>query len=1251
MRVRKTTFALRQLFLWLFLIQAGATFAQTPTFTGYSPTTVTHRTAVVITGTNFTGITGTSSVKFNGVNATSYTVNTAGTQITAIVPAIATSGPLTVSVIKNSTTTTAPATPVLNYTAPVVIADSGITRVITTWNGYWSSTAASTVPANQPDTGHSVVAFQYNGVLYSTGNEETVTSTLAAGGVTGYTQSNFRSLPINSIQGNVPASTSSNPNLIVLGSKVDGSTNATVPTAPSVAGLSVRDVLIDGFRGLNLGTGVTNLPSTSVLLFEATNILTSGINDSEPDILVSQVATPSANSFSVYSFVDANGNIVGNPVQINLSSVTAVGTYKTDFFGLPAGVSLNTATVNGIGNTTGNTRDIRLVAYKLKDFGITEANKDLAKQFKVMPSGTSDPAFMAYNRNTFQIPAPVITGQPVSQAVCPGGSASFSVTVSATGTEMTYQWEKNGVALTNGNGVSGANSATLTISPVTATSNGIYRCLVTNPSGASFSTVAYLNTVILSATGAGTCQNNNNAQFVEVGAQGNNPVYQWYSNTTNSNTSGTIVDGATSSIYYPPTDVVGTKYYYAEVYPSGFACALVRSEAVPFVTSGTSNAGTPSDNQVICEGSTSTITLTGSAGTIQWQQSLDGVTNFTNVTTGTGGTTATYTTPVLTATRYYRAAVTNGTCGVAYSTVVAITVTDSFTWTGALSTDWNTAGNWSCNIIPTLTHNVTIPVLPAKQPQVSGTVTALAKSVTVDAGASLTVLTGASIHVVNEVSVAATATVTVQNNAALVQDNNTNNSGLVTVIKNSNPLFRLDYTMWSSPVSGQQIGAFSPLTSTSRFYYYNGPVDQFALVPNLSATFAQATGYLIRMPNTITGGPTGPYYNGTQSLVFAGTFRGTPFNGTINKTLNTQGNRYTAVGNPYASPINVEQFFNANATSLDTDSGLYFWRKRNDSSVSSYATLTLAGFVPNEAKPDGTNTPTPGYSSGGQDQAQYYPINNVSSWIISQGQGFIVRAKEGATAPLTFTNSMRRISPTTGQQPFLKPAIGAVTPSRLWLNLSNNTNGFSQAAIAYIDGATLDLDYGYDGRSIADESTVSLYTTVNQNNLVIQARPAFDATDAVPLGFRATQPGQYTLALDHVDGVFEDDQDIYLKDNMLNTTTDLKGGDYTFATEAGTFNNRFEVIYLKQDGQLGTDELTAISNSVVLYQQNGVINITSGNVEMTDVTIYDVRGSKIYTQTDVNAMQVAITNLVAQQQVLIVEIGTVNGTVTKKIIY
>lgn len=769
--IHKITFK-NQLVAFFLLVVTGLS-AQNVTST--SPTLVTQRSAMTINGNGFTsGLTirfyttadaATSSAAYIAVTPT--LVNTG--QLTAIVPAAAAAGTGTQTryyrfYSTNNTTPVGPATAFsYQYIAPAVTpTGSGITQVVTNFGGSWNSN--STTPNSvQPDTGHSVVGFRYRNVMYSTGSESAVTNVLSTAsfssgnGTTAntYLPGNFRALPIRSLTGTVPALNSTNPCLIVLGSKTDGSSTAAVPTAPTVADLGPRDVLIDGLRGLGIGTGVTNLPSTSVLTFQAGTIVADNavLNDDIPDILVSQIATPSSER-SVYCFTDSNGNIIGNPVQVDFTSVNHVGTYKVDFFTMAANTPLNDAVVNGWTTIGANTRDIRMVGYRLSDFGINSSNKGQVAIFKVMPSGTSDPAFMAYNRSTFEIPAPEINTQPVSQAICPGGTANFSITVSVSGTEIQYQWEKNGVALVNGGNISGATSANLVISNVSADDAGVYRCVITNSTGAAFSNAAFLNTVILSATGTTGCVNTgtNTTKFVEAGAQGINLAYQWYNNgSTNSNTGGTLISGATQSTYYPPMNIIGTTYYYAKVYNTGTSiaeCTAVFTSAVAATVQATASAGTVSANQVVCSGSSAVFTTSGYTGSLQWQESADGSTGWANVTTGTGGTTQTYTTEALTAARYYRVIATSGAgdC-TATSAVRSATIATFAVWEGDVSNDWNTAGNWACGVVPTLLTDAQIPVVtsPNVYPRITGATGggfADVRNITIAAGANIVVTNG-----------------------------------------------------------------------------------------------------------------------------------------------------------------------------------------------------------------------------------------------------------------------------------------------------------------------------------------------------------------------------------------------------------------------------------------------------------------------------------------------------------------------------
>jgi hypothetical protein len=102
-----------------------------PTVTSFTPTTGPVGAVVVITGTNFTLV---SSVAFNGTNAPTFTLNSA-TQITATVPAGATTGPISVTTLVGTGTSAASFTVI---PAPIVTSftpTGGIIGTVVTLTG------------------------------------------------------------------------------------------------------------------------------------------------------------------------------------------------------------------------------------------------------------------------------------------------------------------------------------------------------------------------------------------------------------------------------------------------------------------------------------------------------------------------------------------------------------------------------------------------------------------------------------------------------------------------------------------------------------------------------------------------------------------------------------------------------------------------------------------------------------------------------------------------------------------------------------------------------------------------------------------------------------------------------------------------------------------------------------------------------------------------------------------------------------
>ncbi len=485
----------------------------------------------------------------------------------------------------------------------------------------------------------------------------------------------------------------------------------------------------------------------------------------------------------------------------------------------------------------------------------------------------------------------------------------------------------------------------------------------------------------------------------------------------------------------------------------------------------------------------------------------------------------------------------------------------------------------------------------------------LTAAYTIATGVTVTVNSGSSLR--SAFAITNNGTLTIKSNANLIQTGagaNPVGTGVTNVERNSSPLFRLDYTLWSSPVSGTQtLGQFSPLTLSTRFYQYNTSTDLYNAVPQ-TTPFSQAKGYLIRMPDNSTPFP------GTAAS-WAGTFTGTtPNSGNITFIMSTALNGFNAVGNPYPSTLSMDNFINGNLANITGP--LYFWRKTNDDvNPTSYSTCTTAGCSLNN-----------GHTYANTD-------------FISVGQGFIVKA---TTTTLNFTNSMRV---SNNQNQFFKTK--QIEKNRIWLNLSKDAKPVNQMLLAYMTGATEGIDPAIDGRYINDSQT-ALNSFLNNEEFAIQGRALpFEATDVVPLAFKTTTDGNYTIALDRVDGLFLGNQDVYLVDSNRDIETNLKTSSYSFTATAGVDNGRFSLTFQKT---LKVDASVFNDKSVIVYKNNGVIYVNSGAKLMNNIKVFDIQGRLIAERNNVKANTTSIQNLKANNQVLIVKVTTDdNLEISKKV--
>jgi hypothetical protein len=152
----------------------------------------------------------------------------------------------------------------------------------------------------------------------------------------------------------------------------------------------------------------------------------------------------------------------------------------------------------------------------------------------------------------------------------------------------------------------------------------------------------------------------------------------------------------------------------------------------------------------------------------------------------------------------------------------------------------------------------------------------------------------------------------------------------------------------------------------------------------------------------------------------------------------------------------------------------------------------------------------------------------------------------------------------------------------------------------------------------------------------------------VPLGFKTVTPGTFTFSIDHVEGLFTGNQAIFIKDNLLNLTHSLNNSGYTFTSEAGTFENRFEVVYVPLE-VMGYDDNEGPATAVI-YSQDKSITVESAS-EIKSVTIYDLWGRIIFEKDNIADSKFTTTVHASGQQVLIAKITLTNGGETTKKIF
>ena len=336
-------------------------------------------------------------------------------------------------------------------------------------------------------------------------------------------------------------------------------------------------------------------------------------------------------------------------------------------------------------------------------------------------------------------------------------------------------------------------------------------------------------------------------------------------------------------------------------------------------------------------------------------------------------------------------------------------------------------------------------------------------------------------------------------------------------------------------------------------------------------------------------------------------------------TMNDATFHWNLIGNPYPSAIDIDAFFTTNSGILGQ--AIYMWSQVRlplntnpgnevlNFNQSDYITVNFAGEAGNGADGNGDGV---------------IDADDIPDRYVASGQSFFIPSIVSGNA--NFTNSMRISGDNTNTQFFRstkaqKNRKDDIEIEKLWLNLSSDIGIYSQICVAYSDIST----DNYDGNSIDTARNYAgnagiLYSLIEEQGdtpFVIQGKSlnSLNEDEIVKVGFGAYISTEETYRLDllKTEGDFLSSNTVFLKDNYLDVLHDISDSEYTFKSQGGTFNDRFELVF--KSNVLSVDNNTTEDNGLAIVElNNGNVQFTikDRNLTIDTVTIFDIQGRLIY---------------------------------------
>ena len=645
--------------------------------------------------------------------------------------------------------------------------------------------------------------------------------------------------------------------------------------------------------------------------------------------------------------------------------------------------------------------------------------------------------------------------------------------------------------------------------------------------------------------------------------------------------------------------------------------------------------------QTLCESLTiSDIQVTPPPGsTVTW------------FTTPTGGTVLPNS-QLVTSGEYYAESNAGTGCLSLTRTKVTVTVIQQV-WTGAISTDWNVPGNWSCGSIPNLNSNIQIPNV-ANKPVLSTGATGAVKNINISSNSSLTV-TNNTLQIAGSITNSGTFTATggtieMKGTSAQVLGTNVFNGNIIKGLTINNAagvtlqgllsvtgvvnavsgnlasggnLTLASTAAQTALVDGTGTGSITGNVTMQRYLpsgfgykYLSSPfqsatVNEFADDVDLAATFPTFYAYdednhrdsagvsiyssgwvkYVTTANPLV--PVNGYAANMGANAAAKTINATGVvnSGNLTRTLYNHNRVYTKGFNLAGNPYPSPINWNAASgwTKTNIDNALYYF----DASTTDQYTGTYSTYIN-------------GISS-----------NGIANGIIPSMQGFFIHVSNGSY-PVTATLAMDNRVRINNLTPVFHKSETAQELPLVRLSAAYENKNVIDPVVVYFDAnASQGFDQMLDALKLmnTDLNVPNLYAVTPQTDLLsISALPLpADSITRVPLGIKTEKAGWVILSAANLDNI-PSGLNVYLADDATGRVLNLQQiPTYRVNISPGSVNNRFALLFSEK-------EINGIINeSNVFYAniENGklkvYVNLPFANESR--LTILNVLGQVMQQQT------------------------------------